>query len=85
MEVEAEHGEQTGSRAMQVFGLLKGVQVAVCALYALATTGLFKLARALTRCRVSALVASGAYAYSWFMTFTVNFQAYISNFFVVLI
>ena len=67
---------------MAVFGVFKGVQVFMWALYILAAVGFFKMFFFLRPCRISALTASGAYILSWFITFTANFQAYISNFFI---
>ncbi len=68
--------------AMRIFGDFMGVQVVMCALYIVAAVGFFKLARGIIGCQYSALAACGAYVLSWFMTFTANFQAYISNFFI---
>ncbi len=68
--------------AMRIFGDYFGVQVVMCALYVIAAVGFFTLARVFIGCRHSAMAACGAYVLSWFMTFTANFQAYISNFFV---
>ena len=67
---------------MAVFGVFKGVQVFMWALYVLAAVGFYKMFFFLRPCRISALTASGAYILSWFITFTANFQAYISNFFI---
>lgn len=67
---------------MAVFGVFKGVQVLMWALYILAAVGFYKMFFFLRPCRISALTASGAYILSWFITFTANFQSYISNFFI---
>ena len=67
---------------MAVFGVFKGVQVFMWALYVLAAVGFYKMFFFLRPCRISALTASGAYILSWFITFTANFQVYISNFFI---
>ena len=67
---------------MEVFGVFKGIQVFMWALYVLAAFGFYKMFFFLRPCIVSALTASGAYILSWFITFTANFQAYISNFFI---
>ena len=67
---------------MEIFGLSSGVQIFMCALYVLAAVGFYKMFFYLKPCRISALTASGAYILSWFITFTANFQAYISNFFI---
>lgn len=67
---------------MGLWGTFEGVQLFMCFLYIVAAVGFYRLAYALCNERVAAIASSGAYILSWFMTFTVHFQAYISNFFV---
>lgn len=64
---------------MGVVGIFEGVQVFVLLLYVAAALGLYRLAYSLLDCRFAAWLATAAYALSWFITFTVYFQAYLSN------
>ena len=64
---------------MGVVGVFEGVQIFVLLLYIFAALGLYRLAYSLLDCRFAAWLAATAYALSWFITFTVYFQAYLSN------
>lgn len=67
---------------MGLWGVFGGIQAFVLCLYVAASVGLYRFAFALLGCRFSAWVAAATYALSWFLTFTVYFQAYLSNMFV---
>jgi len=64
---------------MGAVGVFEGVQLFVLLLYIVAALGLYRLAYSLLGCRFSAWLAAAAYTLSWFITFTVYFQAYLSN------
>jgi len=66
---------------MEIFGVFGGVQAYVCGLYVAAAIGFYRLAYSLLGSRLPAWVATMAYVLSWFLTFTVYFQAYLSNMF----
>lgn len=66
---------------MGLWGTSAGVQFFVLLLYITAATGLYRLAFILLGCRFSAWIAAAAYVLSWFITFTVYFQAYLGNMF----
>ncbi|MBI4489895.1 MAG: hypothetical protein HY694_12480 [Deltaproteobacteria bacterium] len=67
---------------MGLGGTFAGVQIYVVFLYLVAALGVFYLVRAATGDELAAVFASGAYVLSWFIAFTVCFQAYLSNFLV---
>jgi hypothetical protein len=64
---------------MGAVGVFEGVQFFVLLLYVAAAVGFYRLAYSLVDCRFAAWLAAAAYVLSWFMTFTVYFQAYLSN------
>ena len=65
---------------VELFGVEAGAQVYAVALYALAGLGMYALGRDLTQSVLGGVVASAAYALSWFITFTAYYQSYLSNF-----
>ena len=65
---------------IQLGGIEAGTQIYACLLYALAGMGMFVLARYLVGSVSGSIVAAAAYVFSWFLTFTAYYQAYLSNF-----
>lgn len=61
-------------------GPFVGTKVFVLLFYLLAAAGTFVLTRCLTRDPLAGVVSAAGYAFSWFLTFNVYFQAYLSNF-----
>ncbi len=68
--------------AMLLTGTFGGIKIYVAVLYVVAALGTFWIARAATQDRVAASFAAGAYVFSWFITFTVYYQGYLSNFLI---
>ncbi|MEE3257573.1 MAG: hypothetical protein VX293_00030, partial [Candidatus Latescibacterota bacterium] len=64
---------------MQAAGVFGGLRIFVLLAYIVASVGLYQLARSLDLNRGAAWLAAAAYVMSWFLTFTVYFQAYLSN------
>jgi hypothetical protein len=65
---------------LKVAGLEWGSRIYACSLYVLAGTGMYRLARMATRSPLGGVVASVAYTFSWFITYTAYYQSYLSNF-----
>ena len=61
-------------------GIEVGTRIYVALLYMVAGGGMYALARNLSRSTVGGVVASAAYSFSWFLTYTVHYQTYLSNF-----
>lgn len=61
-------------------GIEVGTRIYVALLYMVAGGGMYALARTLSRSVVGGVVASAAYSFSWFLTYTAHYQAYLSNF-----
>lgn len=62
-----------------LFGPSASTQVMTVGLYLLAGWGMFTLAYYLVRSAPGALVAAVAYVFSWFLTYTAYYQAYLNN------
>lgn len=64
----------------RLFGPFGGTRVFILFFYQIAASGVFALTRRLTRDSWAACVSTTAYVFSWFLTFTVYYQANLSNF-----
>ncbi|MBM3279380.1 MAG: hypothetical protein FJY95_15070 [Candidatus Handelsmanbacteria bacterium] len=64
-----------------LFSPSTATQVMTVGLYAVAGAGMFTLAHSLVRSAPGAAVAAAAYVFSWFMTYTAYYQAYLNNLF----
>ena len=65
-----------------LFGTVGGVKVFVLVCYLLAALGAYRLALHYSGDAATATVAAAAYSLSWFLTITVYFQGYLSNFMI---
>ena len=63
-----------------IFGTFGGIKAFVALFYLIAAAGCFVLGRQVTRDPIAAVVCAAAYVLSWFLTITVYFQGYLSNF-----
>ena len=65
-----------------LFGPWGGAKVFVLLFYAAAAIGVYALCRHVSRSGVAGAISAAAFVFSWFLSITVYFQGYLSNFMI---